>query len=90
MFGLVSKKAYDAVALDLECERIHFRKEIEFAHDAIETVKVENTCLKVANRELVKKLDSSIESLKHAEKLLKDLNLKLQSMEARWGQEANI
>ncbi len=90
MFGLVSNRAYDEVALDLECERIHFRKEIEYAHEAVETARMENTCLKVANRELVKKLDNCLDNLKSAEERLKDVNLKLQSLEARWGNGACI
>lgn len=90
MFGLVSKKAYDSLALDLECERVHFKKEIQAAYESKEMAKTENACLKIANRELIKKLDESDQMLLEARQRLSDLQLMVKSLEARWGQEAHI
>lgn len=90
MFGLVSKKAYDSLALDLECERVHFKKEIQAAYESAERAKTENACLKIANRELVKKLGAKEQMLSAATDKLFDLQLMVKSLEARWGQEAHI
>ena len=90
MLGLVSKKAYDSLALDLECERVHFKKEIASAHERVETTRTENTCLKIANRELIKKLDQCKAMLDSVTNENVDLKLHIRSLEARWGQEAHI
>ena len=97
MFGFVTKKAFDALALDLECERVHSKKQAEDAKASIEAlrqinklIRFENKSLQTANRELIQEADRLKLDLIKAEQELKGMRLKLQSIEARWGQEAGI
>ncbi len=97
MFGIVSQKAYDSLALDLECERVHSRQAARNAQDSLEAlrrinelIREENKSLQAANRELVHSKDKLYLELQAAKLELKDLKLRTMSMEARWGQEASI
>lgn len=97
MFGLVTKKAYTDLALDLDCERVHFKKEIEHAHELNESykrvlklVREENTSLKEANRKLLYEKDRMFLDLLEAQRECQELKTKISSLEARWGKEATI
>ena len=93
----VSKKKYDSLKLDLECERVHAKKEAESSaalcqllREQCEQKDTENTCLKIANRELVKKLDNCKAMMDSTVNECVDLKLMVKSLEARWGKEATI
>ena len=97
MFGLVSQRAYDSLAEDLECERVHFKKEIEYAHKVNGTNKAmsdlyrkEIKHLKEANKNLVDTQDRLRLDLIARDQEIQGLRLKVQSLEARWGKEATI
>ena len=97
MFKFVSKAAFDVLALELESERIHSKSEkmhykrvLGGITERLEEARTENTCLRVANAELIKKLDAKEQMLKEATDRLFDLQLKVSSLESRWGKEATI
>lgn len=97
MFKLVSKAAFDVLALELESERIHSKSEkmhykrvLGGITERLEEARTENTCLRVANAELIKKLDAKEQMLKETTDRLFDLQLKVSSLESRWGKEATI
>lgn len=97
MFKFVSKAAFDALALELESERVHSKSEkmhykrvLGGITERLEEARTENTCLKVANAELIKKLDAKEQMLKETTDRLFDLQLKVSSLESRWGKEATI
>ena len=97
MFKFVSKAAFDTLALELESERIHSKSEkmhykrvLGGITERLEEARTENTCLKVANVELLKKLDAKEQMLKETTDRLFDLQLKVSSLESRWGKEATI
>ena len=97
MFGFVSQATFDMLALDLESERIHSKSEkmhykrvIGGMTERLEEISSENACLKIANAELIKKLDAKEQMLKEATGRLFDLQLKVSSLESRWGKEPSI
>ena len=97
MFGYVPQAVYDTLAFELESERVHsksekmhYRRMIGGYQERLEEANSEITCLKVANAELVKKLDAKEQLLKEATDKLTDLQLMASSLEARWGKEATI
>lgn len=97
MFGFVSQATFDMLALDLESERVHSKSEkmrykriIGGMTERLEEANTENACLKIANAELIKKLDAKEQMLKEATDRLMDLQLKMSSLESRWGKEASI
>ena len=97
MFKFVSKAAFDVLALELESERIHSKSEkmhykrvLGGITERLEEARTENTCLRVANAELIKKLDARDKMLEEATDRIFDLQLKVSSLESRWGKEATI
>lgn len=97
IFKFVSKAAFDVLALELESERIHSKSEkmhykrvLGGITERLEEARTENTCLKVANAELVKKLSAREQELKEAYGRITGLQLKVSSLESRWGKEATI
>jgi hypothetical protein len=97
MFKFVSKAAFDTLALELESERIHSKSEkmhykrvIGGLNERLEEALTKIACLKIANAELVEKLDAKEQMLKETTDRLFDLQLKVSSLESRWGKEATI